>query len=190
MATVYYAVWLKFDARRQNASAFALQAVLAILVVSVGILGVSSDSALRRLAGDWVNIHALFGLILCGLVISRFRWRLKHHRPVRPAELRELTRHLSRIVYLSLYLVIGAKQLMAVVNSSWRGNDLGGGHIAAACTSANCSVIGSTKDFQAILLYGIVMLVLIRALTFSFSLRGLPNFPDAGPPQPILHDLK
>jgi cytochrome b561 len=182
---------LLVDARHQKGRAMVLHGSTGILTVLVGILGVQSDSSLRGIAERWVNIHALFGLLLCALVIARFHWRVMYLRPVRPAELRELTRHLSRLVYLTLYLVIGAKLVMGIVESLSRGIELGLGRTGAApCTSTGCTAFQPTKDFQAILLYGIVTLVLIRALTFSFSLRALDRGSVARPQQPIPRDLK
>lgn len=190
MAIAYYVVWLRWDAHRQKAAAIALQAVAAILVVYVGILGVSSGSGLRKLAATFVDIHALFGLLLCALIFLRFRWRIRYVRPAHPSELRELTRHLSRIVYLSLYLVIGAKQVIGIVDWLSRGSEFGSGRIITACASADCAALGPTKDFQAILIYGILTLVLIRGLTFSFSLRAFQKDIGARRRQPIPYELK
>lgn len=191
LAIAYTAVWSRSDPRRRKARAIALQGVATLLVVFVGALGVSSDSGLRKLVEHWVDIHALFGLLLCALVVTDFRWRLTYHRTAHPAEFRDLSRHLSRIVYLSLYLVIGAKQVMGIVNWISRGNGQESIAFGAdACASVNCAIFGPTQDLRAILLYGIVTLVLIRALAFSFSLRALRTDAHAKGRQPILPDIK
>jgi hypothetical protein len=70
---------------------------------------------------SWINIHALFGLLLCGLVLARCRWRVKHSPPMSPADIRQLSRHLSRIVYLLLYVVIGVREIIGILNSLWHG---------------------------------------------------------------------
>src|SRR6202046_4556360 len=99
----------------------ALYAGIALVAVIIGVLGLIGASWPRQMLESWINIHALFALLLCGLVFSRCGWRVKHSAPMLPADIRELSRHLSRIVYLLLYVVIGARQIMGIVTSFWHG---------------------------------------------------------------------
>src|ERR1700728_3055769 len=97
----------------------ALYGCAALVVVVIGILGLLDGSWPRQMLESWINIHALFGLLLCGLVFSRCWWRVKHSPRMLPADIRELSRHLSRIVYLLLYVVVGLSQLISILNSIW-----------------------------------------------------------------------
>jgi cytochrome b561 len=136
-------------ARRRKRQGIVLHLVAAVLVVFVGVLGLLDDSWLRNLLASWINVHALFGLLLWGLVVWRFYGRARQDPPMRRAEIRSLSRRLSRMVYLLLYLVIGTKQVLAIATLVRHGGTL---------------TLEPTKDFQAILLYGLITLIIIRIL--------------------------
>jgi uncharacterized membrane protein YbjE (DUF340 family) len=89
------------------------------------------------------NIHALFGSLLLVIVVARFLRDVRRFPPVRAADVRSLTRRLSRMVYLLLYLAAGLQQLIG------RGS----------------------ADLQVILLYGLIALIIIRVLTIGIWLR-------------------
>jgi cytochrome b561 len=91
----------------------ALCAVVALAAVATGVVGVLGASWPRRALESWINIHALFGLLLCGLVLARYRWCVGH---AFASDARGLSRHLSRMVYLVLYLVVGVSQILAILN--------------------------------------------------------------------------
>src|ERR1700683_5426723 len=94
---------------------------IALVTVVIGVLGLVSASWPRQMLESWINIHALFGLLLCGWVFSRCWWRVKHSPRMLPADIRELSRHLSRIVYLLLYVIVGLRQFIGILNSIWHG---------------------------------------------------------------------
>src|ERR1700689_52439 len=94
----------------------AFYGCIALVTVVIGVLGLLSASWPRQMLESWINIHALFGLLLCGLVFSRCWWRVKHSPRMLPADIRELSPHISRIVYLLLYVVIGVSQLIGILN--------------------------------------------------------------------------
>src|SRR5271156_4125861 len=100
----------------------ALCGCAVLLVVVIGVLGLLDGSWLRQMLESWINIHALFGLLLCGLVLARYQWRVRHSPCMLPADIRELSRHLSRIVYLLLYVVIGVRQSIGIISSIWHGS--------------------------------------------------------------------
>jgi hypothetical protein len=100
----------------------ALYGYAALLVVTIGVLRLLDGWWLRQMLESWINIHALFGLLLCGLVLARYQWRVRHSPCMLPTDIRELSRHLSRIVYLLLYIVIGVRQSIGIINSIWHGS--------------------------------------------------------------------
>ncbi len=146
----------------------ALYVCAAIMVAAVGVLGLERASWLRQLVETWINIHALFGLLLCGLVLARHQWIIRYSPRLRD-DIRALSRHLSRIVYLMLYLVLGASQVISLVNCIWHGSALelplfderlrsdGGGQ-----------AIDPHHDYHMILLSGGVALAMVRVFLTGY----------------------
>jgi hypothetical protein len=129
----------------------------ALLTVTVGILGLNPGSVLRQMLESWINIHVLFGMLLCGLVVARCLWQVRHSPQMLQTDIRALSRHLSRIVYLVLYLVIGVRQTLGVLR---HGPDYAG--------------FNPQDDFQIFLASGLCVLFLIRILAFRLWLRSDP----------------
>jgi cytochrome b561 len=96
---------------------------------------------------------ALFALLLAGLLVARFRWWLKYSPPVGTADIRLFSRQLTRTVYLVLYLIIGAKQVVSIC----------GGYQAEG-GAQNLGMLEPTS--QVFLVYGLIALVLIRVLAY------------------------
>jgi hypothetical protein len=132
---------------------------MALLVLLVGVIGVFHDSPPAQVLESWMNVHALFALLLWGLVIARFCLRLKYSALALPSEIRDLSRQLSRMVYLLLYAIIGIAQVIDAAGRLWQGGTfefrLGHGGI------------GPGEDFQAVVGCGLVALLVIRVLAFG-----------------------
>jgi hypothetical protein len=126
------------------------------LVVLVGVLGLLPDSWLTGVVQSKTALHALFGSLLCGLVVVRFRWWLKSSPPAHPLDVRQFTRRLSRMVYLVLYLVTGAMEVINIVGARQDG-------IPAA---RDLALLNPTSDGEAFLLCGLIALAAIRVLAF------------------------
>ena len=107
----------------QERARLALYVCAAIVVAAVGVLGLEKAWWLRQSVESWINVHALFGLLLCGLVLARYGWIIRYS-PYLQEDIRELSRHLSRIVYLMLYVVIGFRLGICLVNWIWHGGSL------------------------------------------------------------------
>jgi len=144
----------------------------AILVVAVGVLGLVDDSWSRKIVESWINIHTLFGFLLWGFVIARFYWRAKHSPLMLPSGICELSRHLSREVYLLLYIIVGVREIVGIANVIWYGGTLDFNlfdkHFRNGPDRAGFE---AKEDFQAFLAYGLVALVIIRTLAFRIWLR-------------------
>jgi hypothetical protein len=106
---------------------------------------------------SWIDIHALFGLLLGGLVYARYRWRVEHRTrtAVPPTEARELSRQLSRMVYLMLYGVVGIRQGIVIVNHLWHGDAI---------------PFNPKQDFQLFLAAGLLVLAGARLLATRIEL--------------------
>jgi cytochrome b561 len=139
----------------------ALYAGVAILVIAVGVLGLERPSGLRQLVESWINIHALFGLLLCGLVLARYQWIIRYSSGLQE-DICELSRHLSRIVYLMLYLVIGASQGISLVNWIWHGGSVDLTLFEERFRSDDGQMLDPHYDYHMILLSGGVALAMIR----------------------------
>jgi cytochrome b561 len=159
----------------------ALYGCVALVAVVVGVLGLFGPSGPRQMLESWINIHALFGLLLCGLVISRCRWRVKHSPRMLPADIRDLSRHLSRVVYLLLYVVVGVRQIIGLLNSIWHGGavdfNLFDEHFRNGFDRASWN---PKDDFQLFLATGLFALIIVRVLAFRLSLRSVER---AAPPK-------
>jgi cytochrome b561 len=152
----------------------ALYGCAALLVAAIGVLGLLDDSWLRQMLESWINIHVLFALLLCSLVLTRYQWRLRQSPRLLPTDIRELSRHLSRIVYLLLYVVIGARQSIGIINSVWHGTAVDFNLFDDRFRNGPDRAGWNPKDdFQLFLATGLFALIIIRVLAFRLWLRAV-----------------
>jgi cytochrome b561 len=152
----------------------ALYGCIALVAVAIGVLGLIGASWPRQMLESWINIHALFGLLLCGLVFSRWWWRVKHSPRMLPADIRELSRHLSRILYLLLYLVIGVRQLLSILDGIWHGGAVDFNLFDERFRNGPDSASWNPKDdFQLFLATGFSVLIIVRVVAFRLWLRSV-----------------
>jgi cytochrome b561 len=152
----------------------ALYGCAALLVVVIGVLSLLDGSWLRQMLESWINIHALFGLLLCGLVLVRYQWRVRHSPGMLPTDVRELSRHLSRIVYLLLYVVIGVRQSIGIINSIWHGSAVDFNLFDDRTSNGPDRAGWNPKDdFQLLLATGLFVLIIVRVLACRLWLRSL-----------------
>jgi hypothetical protein len=144
-----------------------LLCALALLTVVFGVLGLFDRSRAEQIVGSRVDLHAIFGLLLCTLIAARFLMRLEKPASAPQTYIRELSRELSRMVYLLLYLIIGLHQSISLADRLRYGG---------SAESANFS---ANDDLQAIVAYGIVGLLLIRGMTFIALRRRIKAAPSA-----------
>ena len=151
-------------------AAFGVSSVLA--TVAVGVLALLGTSWLRRLLESWINIHVLFGSMLCGLVLVGYEWRVRRSTRMEMADIRELSRQLSRIVYVLLYAVIGARQIMGILDSRLHGGAIDllsiDEHIRRGPDSG---MFDPNDDFQLFFFSGIFALVFVRILAARLGAR-------------------
>jgi cytochrome b561 len=155
----------------------ALYGCIAIVAVVIGVLGLLGASGLRQTLESWINIHALFGLLLCALVLARCRWSVKHSPPMLPTDIRQLSRHLSRTVYLLLYLVIGMRELIAILISVWHGGAVDFNLFDERFRGPDYAGFNPKDDFQLFFASGLVTLIFLRVLTFTLWLHAVGRAP-------------
>jgi cytochrome b561 len=158
---------------RQRAR-IVLDGCAALLVVVIGVQGLLDGSWLRQMLESWINIHALFGLLLCGFVLARCQWRLKHSPRMLPTGVHELSRHLSRIVYLLLYVVIGVRQSIGIVDSFWHRGAVDFNLFDEGLRSGtDGNAFDPIDDFHLFLVSGLCALVVVRVVVFRLWLRSV-----------------
>ena len=137
-----------------------------VLVGAVGAVGVAAvlrDSWPILLHWPAINLHAAFGIMLWAMVVAGFL-QAGFTAPLAGDEARNLSRQLSRRVYLLLYAVFGAQQLLRLAANY---GDIAGKHAALALLALPPE---NLRDFLA---YGVVALLTIRALA-AISVRRPP----------------
>jgi cytochrome b561 len=136
---------------------------MAVLVVVIGVMGLFSDSWLKRVLAPR-SVAAVFGLLLNSLILIRFYWHIRHHWPISSIDFRTLSRHLSRMVYLMLYAVVGVSLLLAIGSLLWPTRLAFDLYDANLLSMAERGRFEPPKDLQVYLGYALCALILIRLL--------------------------
>jgi len=155
--------------RRAHARAW----VFAFLVGTAGIAGLVLDCWPRSVHGPWINLHAVFGLLLWIMVVAQFR-QARSSSLVHAADFHSICRQSSRAVYFLLYILFGANQIIRFAVFLWNQGTFGATHPA---------IVQPPENLRDYLAYGVVALLTIRALTalhrHTLKRGGLPSaFPD------------
>lgn len=143
----------------------ALHWLMFLVLIWVGVLGLLHDDWPKRTQSFWINMHAMFGLILWALLIARCLWRIKHPPPMLPKEAGEWSRRLSGPVHWLLYALMFIIPLIGIVTFIWHGRvfDFGLFQINPGVAS-NRAIFHPTEDVHGYLAYALFTLVGIHAL--------------------------
>jgi hypothetical protein len=157
---------------------YAPEACTALLVVVIGTLGLVAHSWPRQIVESWINIHLLFGLLLCGWIMIRFQRLLSQSPCMFPDDARGLSRQLSRLVYRVLYGVLGLKLGINIVSSLWHGGAVNLSLFDAGLRHGpDTPDFNLHDDFQLFLVSGLVPLVIVRVVAFRLWLRLIEKSP-------------
>ena len=150
----------------------AADACMALLLVLVGTAGLIVHSWVRQVVESWINIHLLFGSLLSGWVMVRYRLLVKKSTGMFPSDVRAIARQQSRIVYLVLYAVIGVRLCIGIVSSMWHG---GAPDFSLfderVFNGPDTKAFDPKDDFQLFLASGILALIVVRVIAFAIWLR-------------------
>jgi cytochrome b561 len=161
-------------ARWRNRLLKSLYGCIAAATVAIGVLGLLRGSWARQALHSWDYVHALFALLLCGLVFARCRWQVKHSPRMLPADIHALTRHLSRIVYLLLYAVVGVREIVGIAGSLWHGGSVDFNLFDDRFRNGPDYIgFNPRDDFQLFIGSGLVALLFVRILTSSLWFRSV-----------------
>jgi hypothetical protein len=123
-----------------------LHANFALLVLLVGLLGLIADTFTIALPHRG-NLHILFAALLWAYIVVRFYGRLRRAPRMLPTEIRAFSRHLSRLVYLLLYILTFFNLVIGVVRAA-----------------PHSTFLARTEDVQIYLVCGVGALITIRVL--------------------------
>jgi hypothetical protein len=116
------------------------------LTAAAGLIGVIHNTRPHDFHGPGFGLPLVFGMGMATFIGLSFFWHQKF-TVSGPVTRTTLVRSLSRLVYLTLYLLIGTNQALAVLNH----------HALAA----------SATRLQGYLIAGILGLVVLRVLAFT-----------------------
>jgi cytochrome b561 len=150
---------------RYETPAIVFHWISVVLVVAVGVLGLLHDSWPKQTQSFWINIHALIGLLLWVLIVTRFGWRRRHTPPPLPAEFGALSRRVAALVHGSLYALLFVIPIIGIVTFIWHGRafDFGLFRLNFGVRS-NRAIFHPTEDIHGYLAYALFTLVGIHVL--------------------------
>ena len=160
---------------RYAAGAIALHWAMAVLIVVAGVLGLLHDSWPKQTQAFWINVHALIGLLVFGLLITRIGWRRRHPPPELPRDCGELARRLSQPVHRLLYVLMFVIPILGIVTFIWHGRvfDFGLFRIDVGVPK-NRAVFQPTElvhGYLAYALFGVASLHALAALWHQYVRR-------------------
>ncbi len=106
---------------RYDGMAMVLHWVVAALILVVGGLGLLFDAIPRAGRPFWINMHAVIGLLMFGLVLLRILWRLSHPAPEPEAGWSRPIVLASKFTHLGLYALLIIIPLVGIVAYVWHG---------------------------------------------------------------------
>jgi hypothetical protein len=124
-----------------------LHSCLALLALVVGLLGLLHAPGPMPLRHPG-SLHALFGVLLLIFVAARFYQHVHRTPRMPPIDIRAFSRHMSRTVYLLLYVLMFFDLIIGILPGTPRR-----------------TTYGPVVEFQSYLAYGFLALVTIRALS-------------------------
>jgi len=151
-------------APRYTPAAIAFHWTMFVLVVVVGILGLLHDDWPKQTQAFWINIHAMFGLLLWVVLFARLGWRLSHAPPALPADVGVLTRRLSAPVHWALYALMFVIPIIGIVTFVYHGRvfDFGLFTIDPGVKSDR-AIFHPTEDIHGYLAYALFALAALHA---------------------------
>jgi cytochrome b561 len=139
--------------------AIAFHWIMVLLIVTVGILGLLHDSWPKRTQAFWINIHALFGLLVWILVMARFWWRSRHPPPILPEEIGDFARRLAGGVHGLLYALMFVVPIIGIVTFVWHGRAFDFGLFRLNFgIRANRAIFHPSEDIHGYLAYALFAL--------------------------------
>jgi cytochrome b561 len=156
---------MRADSERYGRAAITFHWLMSLLVVGVGILGLLHDSWPKNTQRFWINIHAVFGLLLWFTLIGRFCWRLRNAPPAPPTDLRRFERRLATATHMLLYGLLFVTPIVGIVTFIYHGRVLNLGVFQWNFgIPSNRAIFHPTEELHGYLAYGVFAVAGLHAL--------------------------
>ena len=133
-----------------------------LAVCAVGTASVLRDAWPNAIHWSFVNLHAVFGVLLCLLVVAQFHAANLRAAPLSGLSLRAFCRGLTRLVFLMLYVLFGVNGLVHMAATVWNSGLHG---------SEQPALLQPPESLRDYLAYGVVALIIIRVLEARMAQR-------------------
>jgi cytochrome b561 len=119
--------WMILTPQHYSTVAIGLHWAIALLIVAAFVIGLTIDNFSKAWTSGMINAHALIGLAVLILSLSRLVWRLTHRPPALPDEIGPLSRFASKAIHSMLYGLMIIVPAIGVPTLLYRGRgiDLG-----------------------------------------------------------------
>jgi cytochrome b561 len=160
---------------RYGTVAIALHWLIALLIVTAFVLGLTVDSFPKPWIGAIINLHSLIGLSILLLTFVRLLWRLGHPAPPLPASFGALAKFASSAGHIALYILMIATPIIGVPTLLYRGRGLDFGFLQIASPFARTPEIyrplTQIHEIASYALIGLAVGHALAALYHQFALR-------------------
>ena len=126
----------------------------ALSIYMIGAAGLLHDAWPTALSMPMPNLHAVFGVMLWLMVLAQFRQAARSALAPSGADMRELTRRLSRAVLLQLYILFGMSQIVRIAVILLNNSQ----------DASHKAILQPPENLRDYLAYGILALLTIHAL--------------------------
>ena len=145
--------------------AVLLHWIVALLVISVGGIGLAFGYGPRAMRPFWLNLHGVIGLVMFAAIILRVLWRVWHQPPALPEGTGRLVEIASTYFHFFMYalmLAIPALGLISFIGHA-RIFNFGLFRIVPG-VAANRVIYHPTQDLHVWLAYGLMAAFVIHVI--------------------------
>ena len=163
------------NADRYGTVAITLHWLIALLILTAFVLGLTVDSFPKPWTGTIINLHSLIGLTILLLTFVRLFWRLGHPAPPLPEAFGQLAKFAASAVHVALYILMIATPIIGVPTLLYRGRGLDFGFLQITSPFARTPEIyrplTQIHEIAAYALIGLAVGHALAALYHQFALR-------------------
>ena len=102
----------------------ALHNLMALLVIGLYVFGLSLESIDKSVRGDFVNVHALAGLLLFVLLLLRLLMRAKNPPPPMPKSMGPMFTKAAHLGHYALYALMALVPMLGLAMKFFAGRGL------------------------------------------------------------------
>jgi cytochrome b561 len=148
---------------------------IAALIAAAFVLGLTVDDFPKAYEGTVVNTHAIIGLAVVLLSLTRVGWRLAHRAPPLPRGTGRMVEAASKLVHGSLYILMIVVPLIGIPTLLYRGRGIDFGILQLApLVPRTPEIYRPLTDVHELAAYALVLLAaghILAALYHQYVLR-------------------